>query len=95
MDPDHEIGGWLRNGASCGIEEHPADTGIFPFVGDENQECPDLITTDYANFKNYIGVGGDVDAEAEIVDHIKKGHIMMADSIDELKQATNGKNDSQ
>ena len=90
LDPDHAAPQWLIDGAPAGIRAHPDDCGIFPVIDEETEIHFDEIFTDHSTFKNYNGVDNDPYACDEIIEHIAKGHMLEANSIEELKRVLGG-----
>ena len=42
------------------------------------------VSTDYSSFANYAGVEGDEQAQHDIMEHLKAGHLRAFDSVDQL-----------
>jgi hypothetical protein len=89
-DPDTEIGPWLREGAPGGILNYPKPCGFFPEVVDESAIDLDELEAGTDMFENYAGIDDDTFASDEITKHIKAGHLLAADSIEELAQIVGG-----
>ena len=52
-DPDDQPETWLLEGAPAGIKAQPVDRGIFPLVG-EGEEDPMDVEELYTNFDTFI-----------------------------------------
>ncbi len=90
-DPDVEVIPWLVEGAPAGILTQPVDSaGIFPDCSADAEQSLDTLSTDCDSFCNYSGVEEHAVTEAELTQHIEKGHIASFDSIAALRAFVQG-----
>jgi hypothetical protein len=84
-DPDNQVDKWLVHGAPAGILSQPKDVGIFPDCAADAEQAIESLSTDWEGFTNYSGVEAHEVTEAELSQHICKGHIEAFDSMEDLR----------
>jgi hypothetical protein len=89
-DPETQVEIWLNQGAPAGILNQPLDVGIFPDCSADAELSLDSLSLDWRSFVNYSGVEQHEVTEAELMQHIAKGHIAAFNNIDELHRYVKG-----
>ena len=83
-DPDSDVCKRLREGAPAGIRLRPSSCSIFTDIDDSATLDPEDIPLNTDGFANYGGIEGNPVVVEEIANHLKAGHILAFDTLEEL-----------
>ena len=81
-DPDDQVERWLSEGGRVGIEEHPADKGIFPLSTQSEEVDDPFELLDHEPFLPSAEIENDQEILDEVHALLNKGYLKKFHSID-------------